>query len=294
MTNETDLEIQARAALDPAEVADVRRLAERGQASGVEPRVVWRALTDASRATISHLLCRRAGQLVGFLTVEGLDGDDAEGTLLADPAEAPGPIVGALLAAAQQVSDQYAGGPIMLAVDRRAEVLTAALREHELRLHMTECLMLRPPTPAPMLSAGALQIAPATQADALAVAAILAEDLGLQVAELHAPISMNMQRPHYSYWLATLGGEPAGTINVQILNDLPYIYGFVVRPEFRGRGFGRQILAHVLAELLRDEAQPIYLEVDPENTPARRLYESLGFTIVVTFDYYREQGSLAG
>ena len=64
LTNETDLEIQARAALDPAEVADVRRLAERGQASGVEPRVVWRALTDASRATISHLLCRRAAQLL--------------------------------------------------------------------------------------------------------------------------------------------------------------------------------------------------------------------------------------
>lgn len=293
MTNETtQLQIHERAALDPAELADVRQLAERGQASGVEPRLVWRALTDASRPTISHFLCRRAGALVGFLTVEGLDGDDAEGTVLADPAEAPGPIVAALLAAAQQVSDQHGGGPIMLALDRRAEPLTAALREHGLSLHMTECLMLRAHMPAPALPASELRVAPATQAEALAVAAILAEDLGMQVAELHAPISMNMQRPHYRYWIATLGDEPVGTINVQTLNDLPYIYGFVVRPEFRGRGFGRQLLSFVLAELLRDGPQPIYLEVDPENPPALTLYESLGFTIVVTFDYYREPGSL--
>lgn len=292
MTNETELEIHERAALDPAELAEVQALAERGQAHGVESRLVWRALTDAGHPASSHFLCRRAGALVGFLTVEGLDGDDAEGTLLTDPSESPGPIVGALLAAAQRVSDQHAGGPIMLAVDRRAELLAAALREHGLALHMTECLMLRAPAPVPASAASELRVAPATQAEALAVAAILAEDLGMQAAELHAPISMNMQRPHYRYWLAMLGDEPVGTINVQMLNDQPYIYGFVVRPAFRGRGFGRQLLAHVLAELLREEPQPIYLEVDPENPPALKLYESLGFTIVVTFDYYRERSSL--
>ena len=49
-----------------------------------------------------------------------------------------------------------------------------------------------------------------------------------------------------------------------------------VRPDHRGRGIGKALLAHAAAEALRRGAPFIELTVRTEN-PARRLYESVGF-----------------
>jgi ribosomal-protein-alanine N-acetyltransferase len=50
-----------------------------------------------------------------------------------------------------------------------------------------------------------------------------------------------------------------------------------VREEFRNRGFGRALLANLLALAAKAGAMTIYLEVRPANTSAIRLYESMGF-----------------
>ncbi len=57
-------------------------------------------------------------------------------------------------------------------------------------------------------------------------------------------------------------------------------------PEKRRRGFARALLVHYLAEI--ETYENVFLEVRAGNTPARNLYESLGFReIAVRADYYR-------
>ncbi|WP_106397739.1 GNAT family N-acetyltransferase [Actinocorallia populi] len=57
------------------------------------------------------------------------------------------------------------------------------------------------------------------------------------------------------------------------------IQGLAVDPEARGRGIGGLLLEGAVAEARRQGARKLTLRVLAGNTAARRLYESLGFTV---------------
>ena len=61
-------------------------------------------------------------------------------------------------------------------------------------------------------------------------------------------------------------------------NHKATVWGMYVRPDLRGRGFGRQIMNCVLAEARSwDGLVMLKLSVIAPNLPARKLYESCGF-----------------
>ena len=51
------------------------------------------------------------------------------------------------------------------------------------------------------------------------------------------------------------------------------------RPEARGRGYGRVVTGAVTADLLDGTCRQVILNVAPDNAPARRVYEGLGFRV---------------
>lgn len=55
-----------------------------------------------------------------------------------------------------------------------------------------------------------------------------------------------------------------------------YIDSLAVWPEYRGQGIGRKLLQHAIADGQR-LGLTVTLAVDPVNTSAQKLYESLGF-----------------
>ena len=82
------------------------------------------------------------------------------------------------------------------------------------------------------------------------------------------------------WWLALRNREPIGVLILtaivnQSLWELAYL-GIV--PEHRGEGWGRALMLHALTNLRARNARRLTLAVDSRNIPARRLYESLGFT----------------
>lgn len=86
--------------------------------------------------------------------------------------------------------------------------------------------------------------------------------------------------------IAKQGKEIVGKIRVDKVGDIAGIYGFVVKAILRGKGLGREILTLVVNECLIEGYKKIYLEVESENWPALHLYESVGFKIKATFDYF--------
>lgn len=59
-----------------------------------------------------------------------------------------------------------------------------------------------------------------------------------------------------------------------------YIYGFRVRPMFRGHGIGSNLLNKAETDLMRRGFSRITLNVAQENLSARRLYERRGYRVV--------------
>ena len=67
-----------------------------------------------------------------------------------------------------------------------------------------------------------------------------------------------------------------------------HVLNVCVRPEFRCRGVGRRLLAHVLERARAAGMAEAFLEVRPSNTAAIRLYQSMGFEHVgIRRGYYQ-------
>lgn len=81
-------------------------------------------------------------------------------------------------------------------------------------------------------------------------------------------------------------GRPAGTISAWREDERGATYGFIVVPQLRGRGIGRQALRSVCRELFDGGASHVDLEVGVDNDAALRLYTATGFALQGTDDYY--------
>jgi len=59
-----------------------------------------------------------------------------------------------------------------------------------------------------------------------------------------------------------------------------YIYGFRIRPDYRGLGIGRRFLQSVESDLIRRGFMRISLNVGRDNDAAKRMYERAGYHVV--------------
>ncbi len=132
----------------------------------------------------------------------------------------------------------------------------------------------------------------AVSADDLAmIVAIMATNMG-DVEEAKTYVADMEKLDNQRFYLMTFGGsevgcdEAVGSLRVSKVEQKTGIYGFVVRPEYRGKGYGRQLLQEVIRILQNEGSQEIMLDVDVDNTNALGLYLSCGFEITTTYDYY--------
>ena len=88
-------------------------------------------------------------------------------------------------------------------------------------------------------------------------------------------------------YIGWLENHAAGMIRVHRGASSAYLYTFLVHPSLRKRGYGRQILTHILDLLVTEDWPHIRLEVDTENEIALALYRSVGFCKIATYQYYR-------
>ncbi len=93
--------------------------------------------------------------------------------------------------------------------------------------------------------------------------------------------------PQHRYYVAVLQNvDVIGKLDVALTEQAGFIYGFGVLPEYRGRGYGRQLLARTIQTLLALGKKQIALEVATVNKNALSLYQSCGFKETGSYDYY--------
>lgn len=129
---------------------------------------------------------------------------------------------------------------------------------------------------------------PADQADLVALLDAYARDpmgMGRPLpAEVRGALIARLRElPTTQAVLASVGGSPAGlalcflgfsSFRARLLLN---IHDFVVHPDLRGQGVGRQLMAAVEAHARSLGCCKVTLEVRADNLTARRLYENCGF-----------------
>ncbi|MGE1560464.1 ribosomal protein S18-alanine N-acetyltransferase [Pantoea septica] len=72
-------------------------------------------------------------------------------------------------------------------------------------------------------------------------------------------------------------GMMAAFAITQVVLDEASLFNIAVDPAFQRRGYGRQLLQHLIAELEKRDVMTLWLEVRASNHPAIALYEQLDF-----------------
>jgi ribosomal-protein-alanine N-acetyltransferase len=88
---------------------------------------------------------------------------------------------------------------------------------------------------------------------------------------------------------ANAAGQTVGFCAYWLVVDELHINNLAVLPEWRGRGFGRALLAAAIDDARTHGAVRALLEVRRSNVIAQRLYEQAGFDVVrVRREYYTQ------
>jgi ribosomal-protein-alanine N-acetyltransferase len=88
-----------------------------------------------------------------------------------------------------------------------------------------------------------------------------------------------------------LGRKTIGFAVSRMAADEAEILSIAIDAPYRGRGLSRDLLLTHLGHLVARGVRTIFLEVEENNQPARRLYEWTGFTVIGRRErYYRQDG----
>ena len=87
------------------------------------------------------------------------------------------------------------------------------------------------------------------------------------------------------------GRQVIGFSVSRLAADEAEILSIAVAPRYRGRGLSRDLLRTHLGHLAGRGVKKVFLEVEENNQPARRLYDRAGFRVVGRRErYYRDAG----
>lgn len=112
------------------------------------------------------------------------------------------------------------------------------------------------------------------------------EDSNYETVEMDIQKPLIQEEDNFISYMAELNGEIIGKIHLSIKNNVGFIYGFGVLPDFRENGYGREILNLAMDILNKKNVENIYIDVACKNHTAIGLYESCGFEEISVMDYY--------
>ncbi|MBQ7385112.1 MAG: ribosomal protein S18-alanine N-acetyltransferase [Ruminococcus sp.] len=98
-----------------------------------------------------------------------------------------------------------------------------------------------------------------------------------------------MDKENSIFLMAFDGETPIGYVGLSVVFDEGYMGNLAVLEAYRRKGVGKALMQELLNECVKLDLAFATLEVRASNTPAVKLYESLGFTEVGRRkNYYKE------
>lgn len=163
-----------------------------------------------------------------------------------------------------------------------ARAMGARYEFGEYRMELDRALYAQCPAPPQTLD---LRRADTTDQDTLIKLLSTSDDVDERAARERIAGWLGM--PNQRLYIGWLENRAAGMVRLHQGESSAFLYTFLVHPDLRGRGYGRQILMGVLDTLIAEDWPHIMIEVDTNNTVALSLYRSCGYREVAAYQYYR-------
>ncbi|TXC91816.1 GNAT family N-acetyltransferase [Metabacillus litoralis] len=127
----------------------------------------------------------------------------------------------------------------------------------------------------------------ATNKDALEIARqnAIYFDMILDATDLISP--EEEARRGVDIYIVELGEEVVGKVQIGVDDGIGGIYGLGVLPQYRRKGFGKEIILKAVNKLKEKQVKEIMLQVAVKNKTALNLYKSCGFVEQSKMDYYK-------
>jgi ribosomal protein S18 acetylase RimI-like enzyme len=254
---------------------------------GLHMRLVMQALRTRTGEQVQDLLYYADNKLVGFLSMEGAGDGDREVVAMVHPAYRRRGIGTVLLEAAGAIYRPAGVKQFILICEEsspsgRAFVDSIGAKrdfaEHQMELETLQ--VGNTPTER-------LVVRPAGADERTMLISVLATGFGDSSEMTTRIVDMFLKKSNRQFYLAERDGEPVGCLNVDGMDGEPAIYAFTILPDYRGRGYGRQLLEEVIHRLQAGGVKKVLIEVETLNASALGLYQSCGFRIVTTYGYYK-------
>jgi len=273
--------------LTQAELAEIKHLADLcNRHEGLNIKLNQGILEKREQNQANDFLYYEDGTLIGFLPLFSFNSAEAEISGMVHPDYRRRGVFTALTAEARAECQRRGFARILLIVESLspagmafAQSLGASydhseyamvLEEHRVLTHLEERLHFRPAAPE----------------DLPLVTHITARVFDVSESEVHLYSAEQLQQADYGLYVGVLDGEVIGKIDVSLSEYEGFLYGFGVSPEYQGHGYGRQILACTVQEILARGKTRIALEVSVTNRHALSLYHSCGFQETGSYEYY--------
>lgn len=274
--------------LTEAEMAEVTELVALCKLhDGIDLTLLLEIMKDRTDNDTNDFLYYVNGKLVGALAFDSFGTEDKEMTGLVHPDYRRKGIFTALVNEAKVVAKARGIQQLIFICDRFSRSGQAFIEAIGAQYDFSEHRMLL----VDFKERGAtsykehIVLQPATLADADVLAYVSATSFGESERRTKEHLEQDIQNPRRRYYLVMLGNEPVGCFNLW-RGETTGIYAFCVLPQYRKRGFGRQMLEQIIRQVRAESQQPITLEVDTTNTNAFDLYRSCGFKETTTVGYY--------
>jgi ribosomal protein S18 acetylase RimI-like enzyme len=276
------------------EIAEIKQLTDLCNAyEGLYMRLSFTMLRERSGRANNDFLYYEQNMLVGYLAMDDWGMDEKEVVVMVRPEFRRKGISTALLVAAREECRQREISRLLLVCEQSSLSGQGYVKAIGARLDFSEHEMVLANFQERSTFDERLSLHEVGRGDIDAVAAVLSASFDdpepLVTANL---LKRFAQEPPPRIYLATFGEgevsckEPVGTLRLDEFDGVIGIYGFGVVPDYRRRGYGRQMLEEVIRTIRATSQQPIMLDVETDNTPAIGLYTSCGFRIKTTYNYY--------
>jgi ribosomal protein S18 acetylase RimI-like enzyme len=126
----------------------------------------------------------------------------------------------------------------------------------------------------------------ATNKDAKEVTRQNSEYFGVEYKDEDIIMPEEEEKRGLVIYIAEVDNKTIGKVHLEIGDAVSGIYGFGVLPEYRRKGYGREILIKSIEKLKEYSSKEIMLQVAVKNKNALDLYISCGFEETSTMDYY--------
>lgn len=253
---------------------------------GLNLKLNWSILEEREQDQTNDFLYYEDGALVGFLPLFSFNSTEAEMSGMVHPEYRRRGIFAALYGEARAECQRRGFSKILLIVEAASPAGQAFA--HSLGAsydHSEYAMVLEEPRMPACLMEDRLHFRSAAPDDLPLLAHITARVFDLPENEVSWYSAERLERADHGLYVGELDGEVIGKIDVSFSAHGGLIYGFGVLPEYQGRGYGRQILARTIQEILARGKPDITLEVSVTNKNALSLYQTCGFKETSSYDY---------